>query len=416
MLCYDYVGKETKAFSTFRMVLMLNSMETKGLFRFGCVLFFLLIVAIGTAQGVKIGNPPGQPHASSVMELADSSRGLLVPRLTTAQRNAIANPADGLIVFNLSTGCLNVYFQGFWSAGLCPPSLATVQTDSAVFSSISSHQAYGTVIGDGGLPVAARGFCFNTQPLPDTSHFVVNCGSSTGNFTGVLSGLASNQTYYVRAFAVNGIGVAYGNALIFTTPQLGSIQLPAVSCKRIYDSGQMQNGLYYLDVDSTGPMQAFQTYCDMVNDGGGWTLLLNRTAGHQTIQKTSIDSTGVGSGYLPAAAVQVISQASNQVRLRTGSVFPGFDHAVVSNTTAAILALRNNQNWNQTGASGNAWTVVSGSWCWTANCSPSGASSWPNMYHSCGLANCVHWLSGDCFSRTSGGCSSAEDVNTVWVR
>ena len=384
--------------------------------RLGKLMVCCAMTMVSKGQGVKIGNPPGQPHSSAVMELADSSRGLLVPRLTTVQRNAIANPADGLVVFNLTTGCLNVHFQGTWASGLCPPTLPTVQTDSAVFTNITSHQAYGRVVADGGLPVTARGFCFNTQPLPDTTHTVVNSGSGTGNFTGALSGLLTNQTYYVRAFALNGIGLAYGSSVSFTTPYLGSIQFPAVSCKRIYDSGRLQNGLYYLDVDSTGPMQAFQTYCDMINDGGGWTLLLNRTIGNQTNQKTNIDSTGAGSGYLSAAVVQTISQGSSQVRLRTGSVFPGYDHAVVSNNTAAIMALRNNQNWNQTGASGNAWTVVSGSWCWTTNCPPSGATSWPDMYHSCGLGNCVHWFSSDCFSRNSGGCTSAENVNTVWVR
>lgn len=383
---------------------------------FSVAAIWFCILCQGHSQGVKIGSPPGQPHSSSILELTDSSRGMLLPRLTTAQRNAIQNPADGLIIFNLSTGCMNVCFQGVWTAGLCPPTIATVQTDSVAFASPTSQQAYGTVVSDGGNPVSVRGFCFNTQPNPDTTHSVVNSGSGNGNFSATLSGLASNQTYYVRAYALNGVGVAYGNSISFTTPQLGSIHLPAVSCKRIYDSGQLQNGIYYLDPDSTGPMPAFYTHCDMDYDGGGWTLLLNRTAGHQTSQKTNIDSTGTGSGYLPGTAVQALALVSSQVRLRTGATFPGLDHAVISNNSAAILALRNNQNWNQTGASGNAWTVVSGSWCWTANCPPVGASSWPNMYHSCGLANCVHWMSGDCFSRVSGGCSGGENVNTVWVR
>ncbi|SEJ59667.1 Chaperone of endosialidase [Dyadobacter sp. SG02] len=64
----------------------------------------MLAAAPGFAQ-VKIG-AAGAPDASATLEVtggAANNKGLLLPRLTTVQRNAIANPAKGLLIFNTTT-------------------------------------------------------------------------------------------------------------------------------------------------------------------------------------------------------------------------------------------------------------------------------------------------------------------------
>jgi hypothetical protein len=72
-----------------------------------------LTTKVTTAQ-VKIGGNPGIPHASAILQLDDTTRGFLPSSLTTLQRNNIATPANGLIIYNNSSKRLNVYHQGSW--------------------------------------------------------------------------------------------------------------------------------------------------------------------------------------------------------------------------------------------------------------------------------------------------------------
>ncbi len=62
------------------------------------------------------------PHPSARLEIRDSIRGLLIPRLTTAQRNAIAQPAHSLLIFNIDNFCIEAYDSTLrqWLAVACP--------------------------------------------------------------------------------------------------------------------------------------------------------------------------------------------------------------------------------------------------------------------------------------------------------
>ena len=65
-------------------------------------------------NGGNIGIGTTNPNASAITEISSTNKGFLPPRMTTAQRNAIGSPSDGLIIFNTSTGCPNYYFLGEW--------------------------------------------------------------------------------------------------------------------------------------------------------------------------------------------------------------------------------------------------------------------------------------------------------------
>ncbi len=81
----------------------------------------------------------------------------------------------------------------------------------------NSVSCTGNVTGDGGLTVSERGFCYSVSQYPTNTDAHVVIGSGMGEFTGSLTGLNVNTTYYVRAYAVNSIGVGYSEQRIITT-------------------------------------------------------------------------------------------------------------------------------------------------------------------------------------------------------
>jgi uncharacterized protein (TIGR02145 family) len=65
--------------------------------------------------------------------------------------------------------------------------------------------------------VSARGVVYGTSPNPTLSNNFTIDGIGMGSFTSVLTGLSPLTTYYVRAYATNGVGTSYGNEFDFTT-------------------------------------------------------------------------------------------------------------------------------------------------------------------------------------------------------
>lgn len=73
-----------------------------------CFILFLLILCKAVSYG-QIGLGTNSPAKTAVLDLTSTSKGLLTPRMTTLQRNAIASPATGLMVYNTDDATLNTY-------------------------------------------------------------------------------------------------------------------------------------------------------------------------------------------------------------------------------------------------------------------------------------------------------------------
>ena len=107
--------------------------------------------------------------------------------------------------------------------------LPEVTTTPATDISINSASMGGNVISHGGATVTARGVCWNTSQNPNISDNKTSDGTGTGSFTSLITGLTVNTTYYVRAYATNSAGTAYGIQVSFTTLNSKGYQLEYIS-------------------------------------------------------------------------------------------------------------------------------------------------------------------------------------------
>jgi len=71
--------------------------------------------ATAFAQNVAITDDAGySANSSAMLDVKSTAKGLLIPRMTTAQRNAIASPADGLLVYDTDTHSIWNYKSDDW--------------------------------------------------------------------------------------------------------------------------------------------------------------------------------------------------------------------------------------------------------------------------------------------------------------
>ncbi|MCC6600732.1 MAG: hypothetical protein IT223_08665, partial [Crocinitomicaceae bacterium] len=94
--------------------------------RFFLVLILFLISVANFAQGVRLSDSPGDPaDPSALLEIRSTTQGLLLSRMTQEERDAIPNPAMGLVIYNTATNCINVFNGTDWTelCNLIEPSL-----------------------------------------------------------------------------------------------------------------------------------------------------------------------------------------------------------------------------------------------------------------------------------------------------
>ena len=97
------------------------------------------------------------------------------------------------------------------------PMLATVTTDEVSDITINTAVCGGNVLNDGYAEVTERGICYATHQEPTAFDYKVAGGEGLGLFQCRMSGLEMMTTYYVRAYAKNSEGYAYGNEVTFVT-------------------------------------------------------------------------------------------------------------------------------------------------------------------------------------------------------
>jgi hypothetical protein len=224
--------------------------------------------------------------------------------MTELQRNSIASPAVGLLVFQTDAsmgfyyhnGSEWMYLQGISTtaavASVSSTSVNSVTNNSASFS--------GTVTSDGGASVTARGACLSTSPNPSTADITVSAGTGTGSFSCALSGLLAGTTYYVKSYASNSVGTSYGSQLSFTTNvptvaigdnfQGGTVFYILQNGDAGYDANT-QHGLIVSDVDVNSSNKNTQYGCKGTSNGTG--AAIGDGANNTALILASCSTTGI---------------------------------------------------------------------------------------------------------------------------
>jgi uncharacterized protein (TIGR02145 family) len=91
-------------------------MKTKRMKAIYVIFMLLFLVGRMFAQNLGINIDGSSPDSSAILDVKSTTKGMLIPRLTTAQIAAIANPADGLQAYNTDDGkiCVFVLSEYVW--------------------------------------------------------------------------------------------------------------------------------------------------------------------------------------------------------------------------------------------------------------------------------------------------------------
>jgi uncharacterized protein (TIGR02145 family) len=122
------------------------------------------------------------------------------------------------------------------------PSLTTASLTAITATTATTG---GTVSSDGGSAVTDRGVCWGIGQYPTTANFKTSDGTGTGTFNSNLAGLTPGTAYYVRAYATNFLGTAYGNQLTLTSlallPSLTTTAVSLIQANSATSGGTINN-------------------------------------------------------------------------------------------------------------------------------------------------------------------------------
>lgn len=112
---------------------------------------------------------------------------------------------------------LSLFYACKKTDSLTVPELTTTPITNITFTSAISG---GIATSDGRSAITAKGICWSTSANPTTTDSKTSDGSSTGQFISNITGLTAGTLYYVRAYAINSVGTAYGDEISFSTNPL----------------------------------------------------------------------------------------------------------------------------------------------------------------------------------------------------
>jgi len=164
------------------------------------VMIILIIVTSVNLKGqVSINKDGTDPHPSAILDLKSTEGGLLIPRMTETERDAISAPASGLLIYNTTTNCLDMYNGTDW---------------------IEFCTGSGSGSGNAQITIGTGGSCLNTIVH---GSYVANQSLTANEYVTMDVDVATAGAYSITSNTVNGI--SFSGTGIFTVTGTQSVTL-----------------------------------------------------------------------------------------------------------------------------------------------------------------------------------------------
>jgi uncharacterized protein (TIGR02145 family) len=312
-----------------------------------------------TVSGVCYGTTTG-PTTADLHTTDGSLSGIFVSKIIGLTQNTIYH------IRAYATNNIGTSYGNEVTATTAPASLSTLTTTPISLITMISAVSGGTITSGGNDSITARGVCWATTTGPTTANDKTSDGAGTGNFISNLTGLQSGVNYFVRAYATNSAGTAYGDELSFTTqgiPLLTTVAVTAITPTTALSGGNI--------TDDGGANITARGVC--------WSTTLNPTI---TDSKSS-DGTGKGAfssnmtALLPATTYHVRAYATNSVTTAYGNdiAFTTIPLSVPTLTTSSVVpGLTTAVTGGNITFDGGTPVTAKGV-CWATTASPTTASS-----------------------------------------
>ena len=124
-----------------------------------------------------------------------------------------------LLIFSIVSAVAASLIDGCKKSDTTTPTVPNIVMETIQVSGVTDVSATcgGLIASDGGSTITARGVCWGTGTTPTVADTKTLDGAGAGSFISTMPGLTPNTTYFVRAYATNSLGTAYGSTMSFKT-------------------------------------------------------------------------------------------------------------------------------------------------------------------------------------------------------